>query len=120
MSTTATEKQDLKEHIQSEIYHMAEILSQIDTSSEHRRSLIIIDELGGQTCDNSQISINFALMWSISEYLLSLPECLVIVSTHNHLLNQFCSTYLSTQLLKVDFSNHKCNFWSELQANKIL
>ena len=98
---------------------MAEILAHID-AVDRKRSLIIVDELGGQTCNNQSITLNFALMWSISEFLLSLPGCLVVVSTHNHLLNQFCQTYLSTQLLKVELATHKCLFQSEVEANRIL
>jgi DNA mismatch repair ATPase MutS len=86
MGNTSGVNYESVEHIQSEIYDMAEILAHID-AVDRKRSLIIVDELGGQTCNNQSITLNFALMWSISEFLLSLPDCLVVVSTHNHLLN---------------------------------
>ena len=66
------------------------------------KSLVIIDELGGQQSSNASVSVNFALMWSICEYLLSVSNCLTIVSTHNHLLNNLTDTYYNTKLLEIE------------------
>lgn len=71
---------------------------------------MIIDELGGQSASTNSESIthNFALMWAISEFVLSLNNCLTIISTHNFLLNNMCQTYFNTNLLQFNLDSHKC------------
>ena len=82
---------------------MAQILNQLDQASQtcEAKILVIIDELGGQSCLSSKdsIMVNLSYMWSISEYLLSCADVLTVISTHNHLLNNLCTTYLKTTLL---------------------
>jgi DNA mismatch repair ATPase MutS len=71
---------------QNEIVDLANILTLLK-GSEGQRSLVVIDEIGGQNGSEGKVSKNFCLMWAICEYLLSLEGCLTMISTHNHLLN---------------------------------
>ena len=56
-------------------------------------------------------------MWSVCEYLLSVCNCLTVVSTHNHLLNNLSDTYYNTKLLEMDLNTHKCVFKADYDTD---